>query len=578
MTDDLSADLAALARSDRRARRAALMDLRSIGRDPLSLLRADRAALLDPAWVARLQAGAPLLYWGEGEDEDEMPPSRFTLEGNVGVVDVIGPLASRGWFCVDGYDTIALALEEALKDARAVKVLLNLDSPGGAAAGCFEWCSRMREMIVASGKHVVAYSNEMALSGAYAIACIADEIVVPETGVVGSVGVITSMVSQVKRNEIEGLDVRVIQAGDEKADGHPDKALDEAAVARVQAEVNQLADVFYRWVSSRRGMTPAAVAALQAGVRMGAAGVDVRLADRVLGYHALLAEMQSGAPATSPAPAAPPATSAHASRSTPRAAQAPRTTTRSTTMPTQSPTKKTRVEAPAPAPATPDAPAENAAAAPSEPCSCAGKTCPACDGTMACRVCGGVCELCMGTGICPAHAETDAAPAAEAAASRLHGALAEATGKIDVEGQIGALGVLMAKASAHDQALARAVSAETALRSASLERLIEKGRAEGKLTPAQVAKAEGDRPAGWARRQSPEALEAFLADAPVVIPRGAINPPSDPARGDAQLPVDVAAAVAKARSNGWLSLSATERHEVTAHDAELAQRLASERK
>lgn len=585
---DLSAALDALARSDRRARRAALMDLRSLGRDPLSLLRADRAALLDPAWLARVEAGAPLLYWGDEDEEGEAPPRRFTLDGTVGIVDVVGPLASRGWFCVDGYDTIAEALGEALADARAETVLLRIDSPGGAAAGCFEWCGRMRELVVASGKRVVAYADEMALSGAYAIACVADEIVAPETGVVGSVGVIASMVSQARRNEAEGLDVRVIRAGAEKADGHPDLPLDDAAIAREQAVVDQLAGVFYRWVSARRGMTPAEVAALQAGVRMGPAGVAARLADRVLGYHALVAEMQRpAAPArTAPVPAS---AAKAATRAAPlpslRAAPGPRHTTRSTTMSTPKPRS-------AEAPATPDAtPTEGAA--PSAPCTCAGKACPCCDGTLACPVCGGACELCNGTGVCPARpaesapadAPADAAPGATAVAvpgglaaraaegDRLRAALAEATGKRDVEGQLGALGVLVAKARAHDEALTRAARAEEALRDAALERLIAEGRAAGKLTPAQAAKAEGDRPAGWARRQSPEALEAFLADAPVVIPRGEHRGPTAPPTADPQLPVEIAGYVAKARASGWLSLAATERHAVMAHDADLARRL-----
>ena len=274
-----------------------LAQARAEGKDPLSLFHADRALLLDAGWLARVEAGAPLMFWGEdddeGEDEDDHEPEGYTIEGNVGVVGVEGPIAQRGWFCVDGYDTIARGLAGALADSRCASVLLRLNSPGGAAAGAFEWTREMRNAVVASGKRVVAYADEMAFSGAYAVACVADEIVVPETGFVGSVGVIASMISRAKKNALDGYDVRVIRAGAEKADGHPDLPIDPKAVEREQVAVDRLAEIFGRWVGERRSMTVEAVAALEAGTRMGADAVASRLADRVQGYHALLAEMQA---------------------------------------------------------------------------------------------------------------------------------------------------------------------------------------------------------------------------------------------------------------------------------------------
>lgn len=285
-----------------------LAQARLEGRDPLSLFRADRALLLDPAWLARIESGAPLMFWGqddEEDDDDHEEPCGYDLVGNVAVVDVEGPIAQRGWFCVDGYDSITASVEAALADTRAESVLLRLNSPGGAAAGAFEWTRRMRDAVVASKKRCVAYADEMAFSGAYAVACVADEIVVPETGCVGSVGVIASMVSRAKKNTMDGFDVRVIQNGAEKADGHPDLPIDPEAVAREQRSVDQLAEIFHRWVGERRGMTSAAVAALEAGTRMGGEAVAARLADRVIGWHALLAEMQRRAPTTAQSNAAP---------------------------------------------------------------------------------------------------------------------------------------------------------------------------------------------------------------------------------------------------------------------------------
>lgn len=282
-----------------------LADLRASGRDPLAILGADRALLVDASWLARIEAGAPLMFWGDEDDDDEMPARvPYDLAEGVAIIDVEGPIAQRAWFCIDGYDSISDRLAQALGDARVRSVMLRLNSPGGAAAGAFEWTRRMRDTVAASGKRVVAYADEMAFSGAYAVAVVADEIVLPETGCVGSVGVIASMVSRARANTLAGVDVRVIHAGAEKPDGHPAMPIDDAAVARAQREIDQLAAVFHRWVAERRGVTPEAIAALEAGTRMGPEAVTAGLADRVLGYHALLSEMQRAAQATPKTPGA----------------------------------------------------------------------------------------------------------------------------------------------------------------------------------------------------------------------------------------------------------------------------------
>ena len=67
------------------------------GRDPLHILGADRALLLDTSWLARVEAGAPLMFWGEDdEEEDDVPESTpYELTNGVAVLDIEGPLAQR---------------------------------------------------------------------------------------------------------------------------------------------------------------------------------------------------------------------------------------------------------------------------------------------------------------------------------------------------------------------------------------------------------------------------------------------------------------------------------------------------
>lgn len=252
------------------------------GADVLALLGAEPLALA-PSAVRSLSAPAAMYGWGEDEDEQG-----YTLVGDLAVITVRGMLMQRGCWWWHGYDTLAAAFGRALLDGRARAVILAIDSPGGYVAGCFDTARRMRAAADLAGKPVVAVSDERCYSAAYAIACVADAIVVPETAGAGSVGVIGAMTSWSAALEAAGVDVRLIVSGAEKADGHPSQPLSDGAVAREQARVDQLAQVFFAWVAQRRGMKPEAVAAMQGGIRLGAEAVTAGLADRVGTLAAIL--------------------------------------------------------------------------------------------------------------------------------------------------------------------------------------------------------------------------------------------------------------------------------------------------
>jgi len=251
--------------------------------DVLALLGAEPLALA-PSAVRSLATPAAMWGWDD-EDEDD---AGYELVGDLAVIIVRGCLMQRSGWWWDGYDTLEQAFARALADGRARAVVLAIDSPGGYVAGLFDCVRRMRAAADAAGKRVIAVSDERCYSAAYAIACVADAIVVPQTAGVGSVGVIGTMVSWSAALEDAGVDVRVIVSGAEKGEGHPAQPLSDGAVAREQSRVDQIAAVFFAWASERRGMERDAVAALQGGIRLGAEGVTAGLADRVGTLAAIL--------------------------------------------------------------------------------------------------------------------------------------------------------------------------------------------------------------------------------------------------------------------------------------------------
>ena len=45
-----------------------LADLKSFGRDPFRIFRADEALAIDGAWLGRVLDGGPVTFWDDGED------------------------------------------------------------------------------------------------------------------------------------------------------------------------------------------------------------------------------------------------------------------------------------------------------------------------------------------------------------------------------------------------------------------------------------------------------------------------------------------------------------------------------
>jgi capsid assembly protease len=227
----------------------------------------------------------------------------YQRDGALAIVQIDGPLDQRGsrWGYWDGYDTLVKRTCAALQDPAVSAVALRINSPGGVVAGCFEMADLLLKAKVAAGKKLLAIVDECAASAAYAIACVADEILLPPSGLVGSVGVIAAYANYSGALKEAGVRVVVLTSGKQKADGSPYRPWSDEAVARMQADVDYLAGLFCARVATARGMTPEDVRALEAGCFRGQAAVDAHLADRVmptadaLAYAHALAKQASAA-------------------------------------------------------------------------------------------------------------------------------------------------------------------------------------------------------------------------------------------------------------------------------------------
>jgi capsid assembly protease len=217
-------------------------------------------------------------------------PSALERHGCVAVVPIRGALEQRGSWWGTGYNDIVASFEAALS-TDASCIVLDIDSCGGTVAGCFAAVRQMRAMAAASGKQVVAFANESAYSAAYALATVAGEIYVPESGGLGSIGVIGMVDDYTERMAMEGIKCAVLTTGARKADGNPMAPMTDASLAALQGTVDRLGAQFFGLVAEARPLTAEAVQALEAGCFLGMDAVDAGLADEVISRVDLLARL-----------------------------------------------------------------------------------------------------------------------------------------------------------------------------------------------------------------------------------------------------------------------------------------------
>jgi signal peptide peptidase SppA len=232
--------------------------------------------------TGQITALAPDLMLDDDDAADHRP---YTVVNAIAVIPVCGTLVQklgsmRPYSGMTGYDGIRTILAMALADTTVRAIILDIDSPGGEVAGCFDLVDAI---YTARGtKPLWAVLNENAYSAAYAIASACDHITVPRTGGTGSIGVIAMLVDISKALAAGGTTVNIIQFGARKSDGAACQPLADAARDRFQNQIDTTGELFVDTVARNRNLKASAIRATEAATYMGAAGIEIGLADALL--------------------------------------------------------------------------------------------------------------------------------------------------------------------------------------------------------------------------------------------------------------------------------------------------------
>ncbi len=177
------------------------------------------------------------------------------------------------------YARIRRDFDAAMADDDVDELWLHIDSPGGVVSGCFDLVDYIYQSRGVKPIHAVV--DEHAYSAAYAIASAADDIVLPRTGGVGSIGVITTHIDYSRMLDRAGLTVTTLMAGNRKDMFSPTRPMTEDEKAEIQAELDGIYSIFTATVARNRGIGEQAVRDTEAGVFHGEDAVAIGLADRV---------------------------------------------------------------------------------------------------------------------------------------------------------------------------------------------------------------------------------------------------------------------------------------------------------
>lgn len=134
---------------------------------------------------------------------------------------------------------------------RGDRVIIQLNSGGGTVTGYGLGAAQILRLKDA-GLHVTVTVDEVAASGGYLMASVADRIVASPFALLGSVGVVATMPNFSERLTREGVIVEDVTAGKYKRTMTPYKKTTDEDRAKLKSDVEQILVIFKDWLKTHR--------------------------------------------------------------------------------------------------------------------------------------------------------------------------------------------------------------------------------------------------------------------------------------------------------------------------------------
>ena len=135
--------------------------------------------------------------------------------------------------------------------AQGDEVMLVLNTGGGTVTG-YGLAAAQLGRVRGAGLPLTVAVEQVAASGGYMMACVADRIVASPFAVLGSIGVITEQPNVYERLKREGIEFNTITAGKFKRTLTPTKKVEPADVKKQKDDIEQVLQLFKEFVQTNR--------------------------------------------------------------------------------------------------------------------------------------------------------------------------------------------------------------------------------------------------------------------------------------------------------------------------------------
>ena len=148
---------------------------------------------------------------------------------------------------------VAGPLKKAFSMKQAPVVAICINSPGGSPVQSRYIHDRIRQLADENDKKVVVFTEDVAASGGYWLACAGDEIIADGASIIGSIGVIAAGFGFTELLQKIGVERRVYTAGKNKLTLDPFQPENEADVDYLKSIQLDIHELFIDHVKARRG-------------------------------------------------------------------------------------------------------------------------------------------------------------------------------------------------------------------------------------------------------------------------------------------------------------------------------------
>jgi signal peptide peptidase SppA len=204
-------------------------------------------------------------------------------DGSMAVIAVHGILVPRrGTMTAEcseimSFELLRNQISKAMNDSQIKEIVLDIQSGGGTAQAAFECAAYIYE--AQKQKPIRAVINFNAYSAAYLIASACTEIIISETGGVGSIGVYQKRLDISAYYKDMGVIMHTFYRGAKKVFMHPDLEMSDEEKEHIESGIEKTYQQFVNAVAKYRNMSVDEVQATEADCFNGQEAIDLKLAD-----------------------------------------------------------------------------------------------------------------------------------------------------------------------------------------------------------------------------------------------------------------------------------------------------------